>query len=205
MKEFIDKYKLKLEGTFDGESNLHGWNSDVPVLKNIIDEIKPSTIIEVGTWLGRSAVNMTKYAKEYNKNVLCLCIDTYLASNESLWSEKYVDNLNQKFDYIYKQFCINVSNENMLDNIIPFPSTTSTAAELLKKEGVTAEVIYIDAGHRYRDVYADLEDYWDIATKVIVGDDYNHAWPEVVEAANDFAKSKNTKLHSIDEKFVIYK
>jgi cephalosporin hydroxylase len=205
MKEFIDKYNLKLEGFFRGESNLHGWNSDVPVLKSVIDDVKPKTIIEVGTWLGRSAVNMTKYARVHNEDVLCLCVDTYLASNESLWSENFVSNINQKFDYIYKQFCINISNENLLNNIVPFPSTSSSAAELLKKESVKADMVYIDAGHRYREVYADLEDYWDIATKVIVGDDYNNAWPEVVKAANDFAKSKKVAIKSVYEKYVIYK
>jgi len=205
MKEFIDKYNLKLKGPFVGESNLQGWQSDAPILQSLIDKIKPSTIIEVGTWLGKSAVNMTKCAKKYDENILCLCIDTYLASNETLWSLKFVDNLSQRFDYLYKQFCINIFNENLLDNIVPLPSTSSAAAELLKKEGVTAEIVYIDAGHRYREVYADLEDYWEIATKVIVGDDYSDNWPDVVRAVNDFARAKNVKIKSWNEKFVIFK
>jgi hypothetical protein len=66
-------------------------------------------------------------------------------------------------------------------------------------------MVYIDAGHREREVYADLQDWWPLTNKVIVGDDYNSSWPGVINAANRFAEENNLQLEVIDSKFILWK
>jgi hypothetical protein len=81
--------------------------------------------------------------------------------------------------------------------------TSSSAAELFLKEQVTADVVYIDAGHREREVYADLQDYWQLTNKILIGDDYNPVWDGVIIAANRFALENQLQLEIIDDKFIL--
>lgn len=43
---------------------LTGWNGNKPIFRELIEKIKPTTIIEVGTWKGQSAITMGKTVKE---------------------------------------------------------------------------------------------------------------------------------------------
>jgi hypothetical protein len=64
-------------------------------------------------------------------------------------------------------------------------------------------VVYIDAGHREREVYADLQDYWQLTNKILIGDDYNPVWGGVIIAANRFASENQLQLEIIDDKFIL--
>ena len=43
---------------------VQGWNSYGAIFQELISEKRPDTIIEVGTWLGASAINMAKIIKQ---------------------------------------------------------------------------------------------------------------------------------------------
>jgi hypothetical protein len=73
------------------------------------------------------------------------------------------------------------------------------------KEKVKVDMVYIDAGHREREVYADLQDWWPLTNKVIVGDDYNSSWPGVISAANRFASENKLGLQVVDSKFLLFR
>jgi hypothetical protein len=132
-----------------------------------------------------------------------ICVDTFLGSNASLWQDYQAQDLIGDFDKIYKQFCINITSQNLNEQIGVLPMTSSSAAELLSKEQVTADVVYIDAGHREREVYADLQDYWQLTNKILIGDDYNPVWGGVIIAANRFASENQLQLEIIDDKFIL--
>ena len=38
----------------------HGWNGNNSIFESLIEECKPSIIIEVGTWKGQSAIKTHK-------------------------------------------------------------------------------------------------------------------------------------------------
>jgi cephalosporin hydroxylase len=61
MKEF----RSKLFGEHDPYKDFHpmppdmqGWASDRPVFREVLTELKPKFIVEVGTWKGMSAFHM---------------------------------------------------------------------------------------------------------------------------------------------------
>jgi len=180
--------------------NIYGWQSTSPALLYALDQSRPETIVEVGTWLGASAIFMAE-----NSQAEIIAVDTFLASNQSLWTEKYVENLVDNFDKIYNQFCANITFKQLNNRISPLPMTSSSAAELFVKNDVRVDMAYIDAGHREREVYADLEDWWPIVDKVLVGDDYNGSWPGVIAAADRFANENNLDLQIMDSKFLLWR
>jgi len=60
-----------------------GWGSTHPYFKQYIDQLKPKLIVEVGTWLGGSAIHMGHQLHAAGLNDSCIiCVDTWLGSSE---------------------------------------------------------------------------------------------------------------------------
>lgn len=159
--------------------DLQGWASDSPVFNYVIENFKPQTIIEVGTWKGRSAINMANICKRLGLDTQILCIDTWLGSVEH-WT--HLDPnlpttaLKNGRPILYDQFISNVIHSGLTDYITPFPIDSVNGALTLEKYGVQADFIYIDAGHEYDSVKADLLNYRRLVKKggILVGDDWFH-------------------------------
>jgi predicted O-methyltransferase YrrM len=190
--------------------DLQGWNSTHPVFERVLTTCKPRTIIEVGTWKGAATVHMLKLAEKHALDVQIICVDTWLGSNEVLWhSESLRPLLNLRHGYpnLFPQFIFNMKQSGVLDRIFPLPLTSTSAARLLKRLGLTADAIYIDAGHSEDEVYADLVLYYALLRPggVVFGDDYHHTWPGVVAAVNRFAFEQKLVMNTDAAKFVLAK
>jgi predicted O-methyltransferase YrrM len=60
-----------------------------------------------------------------------------------------------------------------------------------------ADVIHIDAAHEYDDVKEDIRLWWPLVRPcgVLLGDDYTHYWPGVVQAVDEFANEKQVAVN----------
>ena len=98
IKDFKTKYNLRTpEKT--GIINISGWGSQSIALQKAIDECDAKSIIEVGTWVGASALFMSSICEAE-----IICVDTFLASNAVLWQGNQATDLIERFDKIYEQF-----------------------------------------------------------------------------------------------------
>jgi len=174
--------------------DLHGWDSEAPVFWNLIDQVQPDLIIEVGSWKGASAIHMAKRIKEWGLDTKIVCVDTWLGSLE-MWKDKSdptrYQSLRLKNGYpqLYYTFLANVVRAGMQDVIIPFPCTSVIAARWFAEEQVKADMVYIDASHDFEDVFADMSAYWTIAETVMFGDDL--PLPGVKAAVEQFSDDMN--------------
>jgi hypothetical protein len=191
--------------------DLTGWNGSNKIFGQLIDEVKPRTIIEVGTWKGLSAINMGRNVKEQNLNTKIFCVDTWLGAIE-FWgqlSQTPERNLLLKNGYpqIYYQFLSNVVHNKLEDYILPIPNTSENGFRYLKYLNIRAEMIYIDASHEEDDVYKDLSNYYELLENngIMFGDDYQRSWPGVINSVNRFSKEKNIELEIIDNNFWVLK
>ena len=72
IKDLSHKYNLQTPKIV-GESKVQGWGSESEALQKAIDVVNPESIVEVGTWLGASALFMGKIS-----SADILCVDTFL-------------------------------------------------------------------------------------------------------------------------------
>jgi hypothetical protein len=190
--------------------DVQGWGGESPAFKELITELRPALVIEVGTWKGASAITMAGAAKEAGLPTHVLCVDTWLGALE-FWNEQSdpdrYRSLKLKHGYpsVYYQFLANVARRGLQDRITPFPQTSSTAAMWLRMHGFTASLIYIDGSHEEEDVYSDLTDYWELLENggVLLGDDYT--WYGVKMAADRFAGEVRGKIEHLHDKWLIRK
>ena len=177
-----------LEGFTLLSENMKTWHDATPQLFSVIDRTQPETIIEVGSWIGYSAIKMAEYCEQKQMQTKILCVDTWLGSLE-FWCQ-YADKpqwdlmLNQGYPQVYYQFLSNVIHHGMQHRITPLPMTSSIAARYIQKAmpDTICSMIYIDGSHEYEDVRADLKSYWPLLAVdgIMVGDDWN--WLGVKQA-----------------------
>ena len=191
--------------------DLSGWGSDSQAFDELISLLpSPTLIVEVGTWKGASAIEMAKALDRHHqaKKAQILCIDTWLGALE-FWTnhddaERYGSlKLNHGYPTVYYQFLANVCHAGFQDVVIPFPQTSTIAAQFLRTHAIQADLIYIDGSHEEEDVYQDLQDYWPILkpSGTVFGDDYS--WDGVRLAVERFAKEAKKTVKFSHDKWLI--
>ncbi|MDD5217530.1 MAG: class I SAM-dependent methyltransferase [Candidatus Omnitrophica bacterium] len=185
-----------------------GWNSERQVFKDLIDQVCPQLIIEIGSWKGASAIFMGEYLRQKKSSCLILCVDTWLGGLDS-WQDpknsiRYTAlKLKQGYPALYYQFLFNVIDRRLTDRIIPFPQTSIIASRWLKQNRVEADLIYIDGSHDEEDVYLDLVHYLELVKKggVLFGDDYGDAATGVKAAVDRFAGERSLAVEMKEDQF----
>ena len=180
---------IDLNGFNPLPSDIQGWQSDSPIFRNLITEVKPKIIIEVGVWKGASTIHMLKICRELGLDTKIYCIDTWLGAIEFYTRQNSDRNLNLKHGYpqIYYQFISNIINEGFINSVIPIPLPSNVAWQLVPD----ADLIYIDGSHEYEDVKNDIVTYKKKLKQggVIFGDDYgNDEFPGVKQAVLELTK-----------------
>lgn len=190
---------------------LSGWNGNKPIFREIIEILKPTTIIEVGTWKGQSAITMGNIVRDLGLKTTIHCVDTWLGAIEFWTSYKDTGERNllikNGYPQVYYQFLSNVVHNNLQDVILPFPNTSENGYRYFKYNNITAKMIYIDASHEEDDVYKDLNNYYELLENngIMFGDDYQKDWPGVINSVNRFAQEKNMELEIVGNNFWILK
>jgi hypothetical protein len=187
--------------------DLGGWNGNSEVFGRLVSEIKPTTIIEVGSWKGQSAINMGKAVQRLGLPTKIHCVDTWLGANE-FWTRLSNSTerdliLKNGYPQIYYQFLSNVVHNRLQNVILPFPNTSENGFRYFEYNNVMAEMIYIDASHEEDDVYKDITNYWNLLKTggVMFGDDYINNWPGVVKSVNRFAEENNLIVNVLENNF----
>jgi len=183
--------------------DLQGWHGNDPVFRQLIDKYNPTTIIEVGTWKGQSAINMAKYCKETNRETVIYCVDTWLGSSEFLTynKDKGGRGLHHKNGYpnVYYQFLSNVVHNKVQDYIIPLPNTSFVGSRVFEYYNIKGDMIYIDASHEEEAVYQDMGYYLPLVKEggVLFGDDY--AQEQVARGVKRFCEDNNLEFSVVNK------
>jgi len=180
-----------------------------PVWDHIFKQASPLIIIEVGSWMGQSALTLASYLKVSKEKGIIICVDTWLGS----WEHMTPSEPDGCFQYykngyptFYYQFLANICNNQMQDVILPIANTSINAARFLEDK-IQADMIYIDASHFEDDVYNDCYYYWKILKPggILVGDDWGKDWYPVICGVNRFAKERELKIWVLDRYWLLQK
>jgi hypothetical protein len=172
-------------GVAPGTPDTFGWGDHTEAFASVVAETQPTTILEIGTWLGASAIRWAKLAPKAE----VVCLDTWLGSSE-MWLARGDVHRDLKFrngrPSIYENFLVNIVSLGLTDQVTPFPVASSVGLEVLKAHYVKPQIIYVDASHSFEDCFADIMSSLELSPMVVCGDDYSKEnWPGVVQAVNE--------------------
>lgn len=202
--------------------DLQGWNSDHPIFDRLVAETSPHTIVEVGTWKGRSAAHFASASAGLTEpddvsgiavplRTSIYCVDTWLGGFDHLMAtdRPVNDVFRDPFGSprLYHQFLRNFADGEWARHaarIFPVQNTSLNGARLLFARQVRAPLIYIDGSHEYEDAYADICAYAHLLTPggVIFGDDFRGC-PGVFAAVLRFAHETSRTIEEVDHNFWI--
>ncbi|MBM3208509.1 MAG: class I SAM-dependent methyltransferase [Chlamydiae bacterium] len=166
--------------------NNHGWYNNRSYIEKLVEEVNPTIVVEVGSWIGLSTRHIASILKQPNAKLYA--VDHWLGSAEhQIGQFAYMPFL----DKLYEQFLSNIIRANLTHIVVPMRMSSLDAVKIFP---ATPDLIYIDAGHDYESVYKDLLAWYPLVRGhgVLCGDDW--WWDSVRKAVEDFARDNSLKI-----------
>jgi predicted O-methyltransferase YrrM len=125
---------------------------------------RPTRVIEIGSWEGRSAL----FFLNYLPHARIVCIDTFAGGKDHLDSRDYrslLRRVERRFDANTREFGPRVRK---------IKATSADALSALAQEGRRFDIAYIDGSHRADDVRSDASLSWPLVRTggMVIFDDY---------------------------------
>jgi predicted O-methyltransferase YrrM len=144
-------------------------------------------VVELGTWLGASAIAMARSVRRWGGSVTC--VDTWAGQMNADGAAP-----GGRPPLMLLSCARAMVEAGVSANVRLIPALTADAAAYWRQP---IDVLYIDADHSYRGVRADL-DLWVPHVRpggLVVGDDYGHRlYPGVAAAWDDYAATHDLTL-----------
>lgn len=172
------------------EPDLQGWNGLHPALERHVAHDNPAIIVDVGVWHGQSTVTLARAQNKLRDDGVVIAVDTFLGSPEH-WTRSRPD-VHRALAFrhgrpsFYETFLSNVVLSGLNDQVLPIAQTSQNAALILKRVGVTPDLVHVDAAHEYKPVLEDIETWYALLRPggLLIGDDF--PWPSVARAVVHF-------------------
>ena len=182
IKQLKEAFRFPQEKPAVEARNL-GFNNakNVQLFKHVA-ESKPRVIVELGSYLGQSAL----FWLELNPEAIVICIDHW--GGLSGWVPDTLPKDLQEDNFpLFETFLVNLWDHR--DRVIPIQADTTLGLSTLDSYGVSPDVIYLDADHEYASVREEIRlcrKFFPGAT--LCGDDFDDPnFPGVVKAVLDSA------------------
>lgn len=185
-------------------TDIQGWTT--PDILRIYDEQltgfgrSKAVVVELGTWKGRSAIYMASEIKRRHKNVDFYTIDTWEGNADEPDMQELIKDANARGG-LYQEFIRNINRTGVADYIKPLRMTTVEGAKQFADHSV--DFIYIDAGHSYDCVLADLESWYKKLKPGSCAAGHDIARDSVRRAVKDFCRKIGKTHREFQESWII--
>ncbi len=153
------------------EQGIDGWMSLAELNWLYTQAKKSSSILEIGSWEGRSS-----HALLSGCPGTVTCVDTFKGSADP---RDLTNSLGKTID-VFEKFKEHVGHFKNLEILKMSSREASTICKDRK-----FDFIFIDAGHTYEEVKEDIELWRDKATVILSGHDYSYPWLGVQQAVDE--------------------
>ncbi len=160
-----------------GDPGIEGWMTYPDLLWLYEQGKKFKSIIEVGSWAGRSSHALLSGGMKQVPASAIICVDTWQGAKDP---QDLTNTMAKQRDMlgVFKQ------NVGMFPNLTIIPKSSMEAAKDFADKSV--ECVFIDAGHTYEEVLQDIDAWLPKATKMLCGHDYlPNTWMGVVQAVDE--------------------
>src|SRR5437868_3698464 len=139
---------------------------------------------------------MAKEMRKHDLEGVIVAVDTWLGGWDHWCQDQWHHHLcfSNGRPQLYNQFVANIVSSDVSRFVVPLPLDSGNAAVVLRKLGILADTIHLDAAHDYDSVARDLRAWWPVLRPggLFIGDDYfadGKTWPEVRAATDEFLAS----------------
>jgi hypothetical protein len=152
-------------------------DEDIAALRALVSRLHRPRVIEIGSWLGRTALAMRQAGADQVH-----CVDTWLGTDDPT---DLTFELGRHHGHagLLRAFCENVG-EDLGVGVFPYVGESIFWAAHWQWQ---ADLIFIDATHSYEAAIADIRAWTPHVRKggILCGHDYCPAWPGVKRAVQE--------------------
>lgn len=163
--------------------NIKGWFNMEEQYRKLLDHVPMyGTFVELGCWKGKStAYLLTEVANDGLPREIYV-VDNFIGSTNTKTEQEVYKNI--KKEELFKEFLDNISPVGQKLSDI-FIEDSAEAADNFRNQSI--DVLFLDAGHSYENVHADIIAWLPKMKKggIMAGHDYNDSWPGVIKAVNE--------------------
>uniref|UniRef100_A0A0D9XFR2 Uncharacterized protein n=1 Tax=Leersia perrieri TaxID=77586 RepID=A0A0D9XFR2_9ORYZ len=190
-----------------------GWGSTGAVFAELIEQVRPRVIVELGAFLGASALHMAAVSRNLSLSPppAILCVDDFRGwpAFRAARFRRDVPPPRHGDALLLPQFMSNVAAawRDGDGEVMPMPFSTASALAALCEWGIYADLIEVDAGHDFHSAWADINLAWAVLRPggVMFGHDYFTAADDrgVRRAVTLFAKVKGLTVRPNGQHWVL--
>jgi len=165
----------------------HGWFNHGPKVLALLEQHRPAVVVELGSWMGASAIAMARSVRRWGGVVMC--VDT--------WAGELNDDGGSpagKTPLMLLSCARAMVEAGVSAHVRLIPATTVSAAAYWRDP---IDFLYVDADHSEAGVWADLTAWVPhvVHGGVVAGDDYGHPrYPGVKRAWDAFERTSGLTL-----------
>jgi hypothetical protein len=158
-----------IEQHYDDQEGINGWTSKQEL--NLLSELaaKSDSVVEVGSWKGRST-----------KVLLGACKGKVYAVDHWKGSSGDLTSVMARKEDVYSEF---INNVGSFPNLTILKGYSTDIAKSFNENKI--DMVFIDAEHTYESCKDDIEAWLPKCTKYICGHDYSDNFPGVKQAVNE--------------------
>jgi hypothetical protein len=174
--------------------NVEGWfNMEKQYLELLENTPENGVFVELGAYKGKSTSFIVTEILNRKRNIKFYTVDTFSGVSEISNEKEKIAYSKVNISNIYESFL--ESTNNVKDGFKTIISTSDRAANHFEDNSVDA--IFIDAGHSFEAVLADLEAWYPKMknNSIMSGHDYN-AWEGVNQAFKKFFNTNPDKVEN---------
>lgn len=146
-------------------------------------------IVEVGSFLGRSACYLGGKLKLSRRNATVLCVD--------VWPSTYKlnDGGPRDIEAPFETFIANIRQADLLEVVVPLRMPSVKAATVVRDN---LAAVFIDGDHSYESCRADIVAWLPKVRRggILAGHDYSDTFPGVIKAAQELF---GARLHTVSK------
>lgn len=158
-----------------------GWFHHGAKILELVEQHRPSVCVELGTWLGASAIPVARSIRRWGGTLFC--VDTWAGDIHT------PDLTRPSAPWMLVSCARNIMDAGVGASVRLIPATTVKAAAFWTDP---IDYLYIDADHSYEGVQADLDAWMRHMNPggLVLGDDYgHHLFPGVKQAWDEHEQS----------------
>ncbi|MES2019757.1 MAG: tetratricopeptide repeat protein [Pseudomonadota bacterium] len=183
------------------------------IVESVLDVVRPSFWLELGSMLGGSAIRLADTVKRNGLDVDIVCVDPF-TGDVNMWAWEQPKRQQGHWQFlrlergrpsIYDRFLANVTAAGHADIILPIAATSIVGIKLLRRLleehriSSLPSVIYLDSAHEPDETLLELQNCWALLEpgSVLMGDDWN--WPAVRNDVRRFVKTVSVNRDVIEK------
>lgn len=182
---------------------IQGWFDFADIYQDRVNQAKDGAhFVEVGSWLGKSAVFMADAIKKSGKGIAFDCVDNWIGGSEGGANVTACRSAVQASGRdLFGEFTDNLIRCGVGGYVNPIRSDSTEAAN--RYADGSLDFVFIDADHEESAVMRDLLAWWPKvkAGGILAGHDYHEIGPQ--NAANKFAADNGLRIRKACRSFVM--